>query len=156
MSLQQSTKDAINRELHQAVLGDTSATKNYLRDSRAMQPVLDRILQDGWIVEAWTDRSGGRVADWSTAAFVQLRRSYRVRVTRTPEHQALVVRRQEVAPGDDTYISIRTELSQASLSTRPSRSFSEVVDTIVEAMALAVLMPEVRKARPADREGDLT
>ena len=129
---------------------------DYIVDHNALQPILDRIRLGGWVVEGWTQQGGPSIRNWWDAGLIQLRRSYRVRITRTPEHQALVEKRREVAAGDNTYLTVKTEFVRRSLNARGGPGRSEVVGNIIEALALAVLHPDIQRPRPTAREGDLT
>lgn len=113
MTLTQTDKDALNIELH-TIRSQVDSPPDYLESKAALQPVLDALALDGWFVEAWstveeyTKRKAlnPNVLAWETTSIggvLRMRRRFRVTVTRTPEHQALVEARREVAKGDNTY-----------------------------------------------------
>ena len=100
-------KNILNTRLHNEILnlGRIDAA-NYTRSKADMQPVLERLAQDGWQINGWTDRIDGvQSIPWDVADHIRLRRVMMLTRTRTPEHQDLVeslpVSEGGVPAGDD-------------------------------------------------------
>ena len=84
-------KTEINERLDREVMGGTGTVPDRLSTDADLQPVIDEIAKEGWVV-----------SEPSRDNFLA-KHAYVVRVTRSPEHQALVEGRGEVAVGDNTY-----------------------------------------------------
>jgi len=80
VSIPRAAKDLLNTRLHGEVLGLVTSPPDYTASKAAMQPVLDRLAVDGWVI----------TPAWDGAAKVWLRRSVVISVSRTPKHQAFV------------------------------------------------------------------
>jgi len=154
MPLSSTTKTAINAKI-KTLMGDLTA-KDYLANKAVLKTVLtklhDSAAYGGWIIEA-------NNPDWSLATEVKLRRTYKILITRSPEHQAMVEKNGEVAIGDNTYQSIRTEILNGSVDKRTGPKGDPKMETVAgikETLGMLIIEALNKGPRPADRIGDLT
>ena len=82
-------KAGINQSLNEKM---TTVSTDYTANIVAMQPIITKLEGKGWVF----------TTDGRNCAF---ERKYKVLITRTPEHQAVVEKRGEVSKGDNTYES---------------------------------------------------
>ncbi len=164
MSLTSADLNALNDDLH-IIVGGTGQPPDYTRDRVALTPILDRLNTDGWIVESWQTQASIQQKDapntltWQTTPLggvLQLRRSYRISITREPDHQALVEARGEVRTGENTYLRVVSEVRQVEVGAEVTRFDRRTTDDAVTAIALQCRPSFARGARPIGREEDLT
>ncbi len=106
LAVDPSVKAALNLRLHDQVmdLGIISPA-DYTASKAAMQPVLAKLAEQSWAIDAWQNSNGSVSVAWEVANFIRLRRLMILTKTRTAAHQALVeslpISEGGVPPGDD-------------------------------------------------------
>ncbi len=89
------TKDALNMRLHNEVLNRRAGRQlDYTASKTAMQPVLDELVKEGWVIPE----------SWDRASKIEFQRKTTITVTRSPARQArlieLGVAQDGIAPDD--------------------------------------------------------
>ena len=161
-----SAKNRLNDLISEVVFkGSPPATTNYCRNPAHMQLAVDEVLATKGFRLHTRDTNGNPVPfDDPTVQRVRLKRGMRVRITRSPEHQASAEAKGEVAVGDNTYLSVATNTIRLGLAfarfrdpltatdeTIPGPKIDEPLFMVGWALLIAMRFDD----RPVDRIEDL-
>lgn len=147
------SKERLNELIDAHCAGGTGVNPpDYCADAAAMRGAVEALKERGWALAV---DAPGR---WQQATKFLLRRGWVEVRTRTPEHQALVERRGEVKPGENTYeTTVRQEIhSEIGGAWRErEQDAGLVLDSPLLALAPAMVLAGRRGERPG-RLRDIT